>query len=209
MFPFKKSPWHRLHVGCGKERLDGWLNVDIQILPGVDLVADASRGLGLSELEAVFAEHFLEHLEVEDALAFLLDMHRSLRPDGVIRLSTPNLDWVWITHYGLHGDVALKRQQSIMLNRAFRGWHHRFLWNREMLAEAMSACGFDGLTWHRHGSSERAVFRGLERHETYEDTADLPHVIIAEAVKGAPRPARFAALRSLLEREFLAHRASH
>lgn len=196
-------------MGCGKERIEGWLNVDFQILPGVDLVADATRGLGLRELEAVYAEHFLEHLEVEDAIAFLCDMHQALRSDGVLRLSTPNLDWVWITHYGLHPDVERKRAQAIMLNRAFRGWHHRFLWNRELLERALGACGFVDITWHSHGESQREVFRHLERHETYEDTSELPHVIIAEAVKGPVRPAELAALRDVIHREFLLHRASH
>jgi predicted SAM-dependent methyltransferase len=200
--------FRRLHMGCGKERIDGWLNVDIQILPGVDLVADATRGLGLRDLEAVYAEHFLEHLEVEDAISFLCDMHRALQADGVLRLSTPNLDWVWITHYGLHDDRERKRAQAIMLNRAFRGWHHRFLWNRELLGQTLAACGFEGITWHRHGESARAVFRGLERHETYEDTAELPHVIIAEASKGPEQPAALAALRDTLYHEYLVHRAS-
>ena len=34
-----------LHVGCGPERLDGWVNVDIQQLPSVDVVADVTQGL--------------------------------------------------------------------------------------------------------------------------------------------------------------------
>lgn len=201
--------WRRLHVGCGNQRLEGWLNVDFQVLPSVDLVADASKGFGLTGLEAVFAEHFLEHLRVADALAFLLDMQRSLRPGGAIRLSTPNLDWVWATHYGTGADSELKRNQAVMLNRAFYGWHHRFLWNRELLTQAMTACGFTALTWHRHGASEREVFRGLERHETYEDAAELPHVIIVEGLKGEVDPVLLAELRSTLERDFIAHCSSH
>ena len=29
------------------------------------------------------------------------ESRRVLRDDGVLRLSTPNLDWVWVTHYRL------------------------------------------------------------------------------------------------------------
>src|SRR5687768_18017028 len=49
-----------------------------------------SKGLEFQDVEAVFAEHFLEHLPVDAALSFLLEAHRVLAPGGWIRLSTPN-----------------------------------------------------------------------------------------------------------------------
>lgn len=200
-------PRTRLHVGSGRERLEGWLNVDIQALPGVDVVADVTHGLQFSNVEAIFAEHFLEHLAIDKALAFLLESHRVLGPDGWIRLSTPNLDWVWSTHYRLDQDADGKRNAALALNRAFHGWRHQFLWNREMLGEALAACGFDPVHWCRYGESELAIFQGIERHETYGDAPDLPHVIIAEARKGTPQPQRLARFRDLIQRELLNHMA--
>jgi hypothetical protein len=193
----------RLHVGCGRVRLEGWLNLDIQHLPGVDLVVDVNQGLHWKGVEAVYAEHFLEHLDLDRAIAFLLDVHRCLGPGGVVRLSTPNLDWVWETHYSTAAEADQRRLQALRLNRAFHGWRHRFLWNRMLLGDALIACGFRDLAWCRYGESEREVFRGLERHDTYEDRPDLPHVLIVEAEKGEADPAALAEFRSLLEREFL------
>ena len=195
----------RLHVGCGRARLQGWINVDAQPLPGVDEVADVTRGLGYSDVEAVFAEHFLEHLTLDDALRFLAEVHRALSPGRWVRLSTPNLDWVWSTHYGLDFDSEAKRQSALAINRAFRGWRHQFLWNRELLEETLLACGFDEVRWCRYGESELPVFQGIERHETYHDRSDLPHVLVVEARKGEPRPERFAALRELVRTEILDH----
>lgn len=190
----------RLHVGCGRERLEGWVNVDVQLFPGVvDFVADAGRGLAVRDLDAVFAEHFLEHLELDAAVAFLVDAHRALRPAAPLRLSTPNLEWVWRTHYRQHAEPEQRRRDALMLNRAFHGWEHRFLWNRALLAEALAACGFVALRWHRHGESERAQLRALERHETYPDTPELPHVLVVEATKGEQQPELLAALRRRVE----------
>jgi predicted SAM-dependent methyltransferase len=195
----------RLHVGAGRARLEGWVNLDVQQLPGVDVVADVTQGLHFADVEAIYAEHFLEHLRIDDAVAFLVDCHRCLVPGGRLRLSTPNLDWVWLTHYHVEAPAEVKRREAIATNRAFHGWRHRFLWNRELLGTALEAAGFDELAWCRWGESEHEVFRGIERHETYADLPELPHVLIVEAVRGEGRPRALAALGEQLEEELLRH----
>lgn len=195
----------RLHVGCGRERLDGWVNIDAQGFPGVDVVADVTQGLDFRDCEAVYAEHFLEHLRVDHALDFLSEAHRVLREGGLIRLSTPNLDWIWATHYRLDGATDGKARAAVRVNRAFHGWEHRFLWNRELLGEVLEACGFIDLHWCRYRESRHEVFRGIERHEGYDDTPELPHVLVVEAVRGRPRPERLASLRTFFDREFVDH----
>ncbi|HYG64379.1 MAG TPA: hypothetical protein VEL74_17505 [Thermoanaerobaculia bacterium] len=197
----------RLHIGSGKVRLPGWLNVDIQALPGVDVVADVTKGLHYTDVEAIFAEHFLEHLAIDDALKFLQESHHALAAGGWIRLSTPNLDWVWVTHYRLEADEEMKRTYALGLNRAFHGWRHRFLWNREMLGEALLACGFEEPRWCRYGESGLDLFQGIEHHEVYQDAPELPHVIIAEARKGEPRPERLRAFEERIREGFLNHMA--
>jgi predicted SAM-dependent methyltransferase len=195
----------RLHIGSGNVRLPGWTNVDAQRLPGVDVVADVTRGLDFTGAEAVFSEHFLEHLAVDDALRFLLEVHRALMDGGWVRLTTPNLDWVWLTHYRLEGEAAERREAALAINRAFRGWRHQFLWNREMLAEALAACGFEAVRWCRRGESELPFFRDLERHDTYGDSEEMPHILIVEARKGEPRPDRLRELRAAVQAGFLDH----
>jgi len=195
----------RLHIGSGNVRLPGWTNVDAQRLPGVDVVADVTRGLDFMGAEAVFSEHFLEHLAVDDALRFLEEVHRALAEGGWVRLTTPNLDWVWLTHYRLEGEAAERREAALAINRAFRGWRHQFLWNREMLAEALAACGFEAVRWCRRGESELSFFRDLERHDTYGDSEEMPHILIVEARKGKPRPDRLRELRTAVQAGFLDH----
>jgi hypothetical protein len=192
-------------VGSGRERLEGWINIDLQALPGVDVIADVTQGLDYSGVEAIYAEHFLEHLPVDAALGFFLEAHHALGEDGWMRLSTPNLDWVWSTHYRLDPDPEFKRQAALAINRAFHGWEHRFLWNREFLGEALLACGFGELRWCEWGESELPLFRGIERHERYEDKDGLPHVLIVEARKAAPQPERLASFREALKQGFLDH----
>lgn len=89
----------RLHIGCGASPIEGWVNVDIQDGAGVDRLLDVRRGLPFEDVELIFAEHFIEHLTLEESLAFLAECRRILLPEGVLRLSTPNLDWTWLSHY--------------------------------------------------------------------------------------------------------------
>ncbi|MGH9399542.1 MAG: hypothetical protein ACRD00_04175, partial [Thermoanaerobaculia bacterium] len=110
--------------------------------------------------------------------------------EGVLRLSTPNLDWVWATHYraGPWPSEADALRDCMHLNRAFHGWGHQFLYNRQMLAAALRSVGFANLVFCRYGKSGLPELAGLERHETWQDSQELPHVLIVEA-SGRAAPA--------------------
>jgi predicted SAM-dependent methyltransferase len=172
----------RLHIGCGQQSIPGWINIDNQGLPGVDQVLDVRKGLPFRDVTSIYAEHFLEHLSLDEGLALLRECRRVLAPGGTLRLSTPNLDWVILTHY--HGRSLPEedaRLDCMRLNRAFHGWGHQFLYNQSMLASALRTAGFARIVPCRYGESATAELSGLERHETWDDTPDLPHVLIAEA----------------------------
>jgi len=175
----------RLHVGCGAVILDGWINSDLVLSPGLDLVLDGRSPLPFRNGSArfVFAEHFIEHLTREEGLAFLSECRRVLDPDvGVLRVSTPNLDWVWRTHYRYPADDETKRQGAHHLNMAFHGWGHRHLYNDVVLADGLREAGFARVEFFDYGESDCAELRGVERHEinTYRTTPECPDVIIAQ-----------------------------
>ena len=102
----------RLHIGCGQQAMAGWINIDNQGLPGVDQVLDVRNGLPFSGVAAIYAEHFLEHLSLDDGLGFLTECRRVLSGDGILRLSTPSLDWVVSTHYRWDGATDEERAGS-------------------------------------------------------------------------------------------------
>ncbi len=204
MVPLRPKDPVKLHVGCGSKKIEGWLNVDLQTLPEVDLALDATASFGAWRAELVFAEHFIEHLTVREAVFFLREMHRILLDGGRMRLSTPNLDWFLVSHSP--GNLPDPRERSLAVNRGFYGWAHRFLWNRELLGDALDACGFTRVSWHDYGESELEALRGLERHETYDDEPDLRHVLIAEAVPGEWSRERYDAFCTRLDSEFLRYR---
>ena len=174
----------RLHVGCGTEAIPEWCNIDIQKLPGVDIVMDVTQEFSFSDIEFIYCEHFIEHLRFDHCLRFLSSCFEALSEGGVMRLSTPNLDWVYLTHFAVESaDREEKITNTFMLNRAFYAWGHQFLYSREVLTEVLLSIGFSKITEHEYGSSDIPQLRGLERHERYGATPELPDVLIVEATK--------------------------
>src|SRR5262245_61729593 len=74
----------RLHLGCGRDIREGWINLDGRKLPGVDVVADLDdcRNTRLpfqdDYIDEFFGSHVLEH--VRDSLALMQELHRIAKP---------------------------------------------------------------------------------------------------------------------------------
>ncbi|HEV8435545.1 MAG TPA: methyltransferase domain-containing protein [Thermoanaerobaculia bacterium] len=173
----------KLHVGSGPVLLEGWINVDNQPYRGIDQVLDIRDGIPYSDLEFIFAEHFIEHLAYDDAMKFLRDCCRALGDAGVLRLTTPNLDWVWMTQYhlGQWSQPSEAVRDCFWMNKAFRGWGHQFLYNAQTLTECLHDAGFATIERCGYGESRHAALRGVEHHEKYLDSPELPHLIVVEA----------------------------
>ncbi len=173
----------QLHLGCGPIALEGWINIDNQPYAGIDFRWDLARGIPFRNARYVFAEHFIEHLSYQQGADFTRGCREALRDDGILRLSTPNLDWVWQVSY--HPTMWNAEDEALrdcfVLNRAFRGWGHQFLYNLQTLTALLQNSGFANVRALRYGESDTAALAGIERHEQYPDVPELPHVLVVEA----------------------------
>jgi predicted SAM-dependent methyltransferase len=177
-FPARAS---RLHIGSGPQILPGWVNIDVVRYPGVDRVLDVRRGLPFKDVEFIFAEHFIEHIDLNAAMYLFLECRRVLTDDGVLRLSTPNLDWVWASHYAVPADTENSVANCFRLNGAFHGWGHQFLYNEATLTSLLIDAGFTNVAVCSYGHSTHQELRGIERHERSEDFDGLADILIVEA----------------------------
>ncbi|MFP5247582.1 MAG: class I SAM-dependent methyltransferase [Thermoanaerobaculia bacterium] len=197
--------WHepKLHVGSGGVTLPGWINIDNQRCDGIDVLLDVSQGLPFTNARFIFAEHLLEHLTFSQARVFLASCRAALREDGILRLSTPNLDWVWHLQYRPHAWTGPQdaMRDCFELNRSFRAWGHQFLYNYPALESLLHASGFARVRRFDYGVSDTPELAGLERHERYDDSPELPHVIVVEA-SGRREPAPLDAAAEQFEQDF-------
>lgn len=158
----------KLHIGCGKRYLKGWVNTDIKA--GVaDVVFDASKKFPYKNdsVDLIYCEHFIEHLTFPQGKSFFAESYRTLRKDGVIRVSTPNVKYVLKTY--------LEKGDCFWLNRAFYDWEHKFLYDTKTISDTMKIIGFS-LRLCRRNASLLPDLRNLESRPDQEE-------IIIEGVK--------------------------
>lgn len=79
---------HLLHLGCGENVLEGWLNTDIEPTYGA-MFMDASQKFCLPDdsMDYVFAEHLIEPFSFSQIASMLTEAYRVMKPNGVIRLT--------------------------------------------------------------------------------------------------------------------------
>jgi predicted SAM-dependent methyltransferase len=93
MAPTIDAPTKRLNWGCGDHTAPGWVNVDIQSGPRIDLSCDIRQGLPLESRSFDYAVsvHALQELAYPDLVPALKELQRVLKPGGVLRLVLPDL----------------------------------------------------------------------------------------------------------------------
>lgn len=86
----QQSSPKKLNLGCGTDIKEGWVNLDIAKLPGVDVIHSIEE-LPLPFLDNSFDEilcnDILEHVEY---IPVLKDLHRILTPDGLLHIRVPH-----------------------------------------------------------------------------------------------------------------------
>lgn len=80
----------RLHLGCGRKHLDGYVNVDGRATPAADVILDLEGPWPWTQgsVDEIVAHHLLEHFH--DLPAFMDKAHRVLRPGGVMDVRVPH-----------------------------------------------------------------------------------------------------------------------
>ncbi len=139
----------RLHLGSSANRLPGWVNIDL-LRPGrrLDLYWDLRRGLPFpsGSVEAIFAEHLIEHLTYGQGTVLLRECARVLRPGGVLRIGVPDLDRYVASYLGQDDLIERVRPgrptRAIALGELFFLHGHRCMYDFETLCRACVDSGF-------------------------------------------------------------------
>ncbi len=174
-----KNDVRKLHIGCGFNLIDGWLNSDYQPYPTDTLRLDATKTFPIdsNEFDYIFSEHMIEHISYPGGLLMLTECFRVLRQNGKIRVSTPNLPFL----LDLYGNNNSDQQASyikwatdnfipgtdyyesiFVINNFVRDWGHQFIYDEQTLRLSLEKAGFTQITKCDLNQSEEESFRNLE-----------------------------------------------
>lgn len=149
----------RLHLGCGRRNVGGWLNVDVVDSDfDVDL-AQMPLPFGDDSFDVVVSQQVIEHLDLDDELLPLMrDLRRVVAPGGAIWLSCPDMAKACQGYVddrgaaliadkrrrGAHDPAKDNRPNQQVINFLFhQGGQHKNLFDLEMLQWIANTVGFE------------------------------------------------------------------
>lgn len=152
----------KLHLGCGKRRLDGYMNID---LADSDMNCDI-RHLPFDDnsVDEIIAIHVFEHFYLFESSRVLREWKRVLKPDGLLILELPCFEKVIehiengapdnLTRWAMFGDPTTHSDGEPAL--------HKWLWYSAELVDLMTRIGFSSAAcsepvFHRKDRDMRVV----------------------------------------------------
>jgi len=106
---------YKVHLGCGKRFLKGFIHIDIIDYDHIDYVSDVSK-LGFFEdesCEEIYASHVLEHIKKTETKQVLQEWNRVLKPGGKLRVAVPDFDSV-VEYVSNNGPSSLGDVQGLL-----------------------------------------------------------------------------------------------
>jgi hypothetical protein len=133
----------RLNLGCGHLPLDGYVNVDMRELPGVDVVAPVDAlPFEAGAVGEIFSAHVLEHFPQAALERQLFPYWLSLlTPGGTFRAVVPDID-AMIVQYG-RGEITFENLRSVTYGgQEYEGDFHHTAFTPESLTTLLEKAGF-------------------------------------------------------------------
>jgi predicted SAM-dependent methyltransferase len=132
----------KLNLGCRTRTKPGWLNVDIDPHPGVDIVgdvADLSR-FEDGEVSEIYGSHVLEHFPHPQTLGVLKEWARVLEPGGKLYVAVPDFARCVELYHACGLNDWINR--FLMGDQEYRTAYHYSLFDEGKLSRLLAEAGF-------------------------------------------------------------------
>ena len=168
----------KLHLGCGRNILGGWINTDYNTakFSGSDYL-DVTKKFPYdnNSVDYIFSEHMIEHISYQDGKFMLEESFRVLKSGGKIRISTPDLKFL-IKLYNEDKTELQKRyieysfkeykldgnSDTFVINNFHRDWGHIFIYDEKTLKSLFESIGFFDLKCYGLMESDDEELMGVE-----------------------------------------------
>ena len=186
----KTHQTRKLHLGAEFNFLEGWLNTDLYPKSSQFVFLDVTKNFPFEDqtFDYIFSEHMIEHLAYAEGVFMLHECYRVMKPNGTIRLATPDLEVIiglyspkkselehkYIKHVTdrFLGEINDYRE-AFVINNAFRGWGHQFIYDHATLQKVLQEAGFIDVTCYVSGESNDPNLRGIEFHHKVVENEEM------------------------------------
>jgi len=164
----------KLHLGCGTNKLPGWVNIDSVKECQPDLVHDVSRSLPYDDLsvDEILAEDILEHFDKYLRFIVFYNWTRVLKVGGKVTLQVPNFKKILFKYFkfGYDNFVDFIFGENMWRSEIYLGHfgNHKWGYSEKSLADFVRHFGIGQVDVQRAGLNLRLV--GIkERHVLPEE----------------------------------------
>lgn len=171
----------KLHIGCFNVILKDWVNMDIYKREEAIVQHDARGTFPYKDnsVDFMYSEHFIEHLDFTEGTIFLKEAYRILKPGGVIRTSTFDID-DWIINLNPNNPETCEKFKDTFYNGMFKHLtrielfnlavfdsdaSHKHMFNTEELIRLLTLSGFSKFNEPKMRESEFTELKNLEWRE--------------------------------------------
>lgn len=165
----------KLHLGCGKRYIPGFVHIDLSDYPHIDFKQGVDN-LGIfrdNTVTLVYASHVLEYFDRVEVKKVLAEWRRVLKRGGILRIAVPDFEAlveVYLKYRDLnliHGPLYGKIE--IVNEGQPRVMYHKTCYDFSSLSKVLTEAGFSNVN--------RYDWRQTE-HRDYDDysQAYIPHM---------------------------------
>jgi len=116
----------KLNLGCGWDKKEGFLNIDIAKETNPDIIHDLNNGLGFikdNEVKYIFSSHTLEHIKPDNYLELISEMGRVSQHGCIWELELPFDNIVTRTNNSHYRSYAWNSFAQYYKNNTFRNYY--------------------------------------------------------------------------------------
>lgn len=142
----------KVHLGCGKRFMPGYVHVDLSTYPHVKYIHDIKTLPMFSDnsVELIYASHTLEYFDRVEVLSVLQEWKRVLQFGGILRLAVPDFSAL-LSVYSNCGDL------NRVVGPLYGRWevspgiflYHKTVYDFVSLKRVLESAGFvDPVRWN-------------------------------------------------------------
>lgn len=162
----------KLHLGCGKRYLEGFIHVDLADFEHVDykMPVDDLSVFENESIDEIYASHVLEYFDREQVKSVLFEWRRVLKFGGLLRVAVPNFKNL-VKVYETTGDL------NKIIGPLYGKWeiseesvYHKTVYDEQSLKDTLISSGFEKIKFWNW----KEVFKDLDFDD--HSQAYFPHM---------------------------------